>query len=73
MVLLHDYDATREQDRQYLGARQLSVLQLIDQQDAKRLLQAGRKDGYGVDFRTFSLTGNPKPGAYRFSLKSILH
>jgi len=73
MVLLHDYDATREQDRQYLGARQLSVLQLIGQQDARRLLQASRKDDYGVDFRTFSVTGNPTPDAYHFSLKSILH
>lgn len=73
MVLLHDYDATREQDRQYLGARQLSVLQLIGQQDARRLLQASYKDDYGVDFRTFSVTGNPTPDAYHFSLKSILH
>lgn len=73
MVLLHDYDATREQDRQYLGARQLRVLQLLDQHDAKRLLQASREGGYGVDFRTFSLMGKSASADYQFSLKSILH
>jgi len=73
MVLLHDYDRTRERDRRYLGARQLRLLQLIDQKDAERLLRASREDDYGVDFRTFSQAGKTVPGDYQFSLKSILH
>lgn len=72
IVMLHDYDVAKEQDRKYLGEHQLRVLQLIEPHDAERLLKASRDDNYGVDFRTFSLAGKTAPAHYRFSLKSIL-
>ncbi|WP_397453496.1 ABC transporter substrate-binding protein [Pseudomonas sp. NA-150] len=72
MVLLHDYDVAKEQDRQPPGDRQLDLIQLITPNDAKRLLKAGRDASFGIDFRQLSQAGKPGPAHYRFSLKSIL-
>lgn len=73
MVLLHDYDAADPQTRSFIGAREAKVMQLVGPGDVKKIIEAGRRDDFGIDVRLFSLLGKPPGSEYAFTLKSVLH
>ncbi len=73
LVQLHDYDQGVDVS-QYGGRdRQISLLQLIDHAQAKRLLALSATQDYGVDFQKLSAKGRPTSYRYPFSLQALMH
>lgn len=73
LVQLHDYDQGVNVS-QYGGRdRQVPLLQLINREQAKRLLAMGVAQDFGVDFRTLSAKGKPASYRYPFSLQTLMH
>ncbi|MHC8287086.1 ABC transporter substrate-binding protein [Pseudomonas sp. XS1P51] len=73
MVQLHDYDQGVDVS-QYGGRdRQIPIFQLIDREQARRLLTLGARQDYGVDFHKLSAKGRPTSYRYPFSLQTLMH
>jgi ABC-type sugar transport system substrate-binding protein len=73
MVQLHDYDQGVDVS-QYGGRdRQISVLQLINHAQARRLLGLSATQDYDVDFQKLSAKGRPTSYRYPFSLQTLMH
>jgi ABC-type sugar transport system substrate-binding protein len=73
MVLLHDHAQGIDIARHGGRARQVPLLQLIDRQQAQRLLGLKQAGDYKVDFRALSAQGKPSSYRYPFSLQLLMH
>jgi ABC-type sugar transport system substrate-binding protein len=72
LVQLHDYDQGVDVS-QYGGRdRQIPLLQVIDQAQARRLLAMGGVQNFGVDFHKLSAKGQPTSYRYPFSLQTLM-
>ncbi|WKL51807.1 ABC transporter substrate-binding protein [Pseudomonas kielensis] len=72
LVQLHDYDQGVAVE-QYGGRdRQVPLLQLINRDQARRLLALRDSQGYGVNFRSLSAKGRPTSYRYPFSLQILM-
>jgi ABC-type sugar transport system substrate-binding protein len=73
LVQLHDYDEGVDIS-QYGGRdRQVPLLQLINREQAKRLLAMGSAQDFGVDFQKLSAKGRPASWRYPFTLQALMH
>jgi ABC-type sugar transport system substrate-binding protein len=73
LVQLHDYDEGVDIS-QYGGRdRQVPLLQLINREQARRLLEMGTAQDFGVDFHKFSAKGRPASWRYPFTLQTLMH
>ncbi|MFO2463616.1 ABC transporter substrate-binding protein [Pseudomonas sp. 15FMM3] len=72
MVLLHDDAKGVDIERHGERERQVSLFQLIDERQARRLLDMRSREGDGVDFRALSAVGKPDTYNYPFRLKLLL-
>jgi ABC-type sugar transport system substrate-binding protein len=73
LVELHDYDQGVDLARYGGRDRQLPLLQLIDRNQARRMLAMGSAPGYGVNFRKLSAKGRPASYRYPFDLQTLMH
>ena len=73
LVQLHDYNQGVDFSRYGGRDRQISLLQVIDRTQAKRLLALGSEKKFGVDFHKFSAKGQPVSYRYPFSLQALMH
>lgn len=72
LVQLHDVDQGVDLS-QYGGRdRQVSLLQLVDEATAKRMLAKGDSPEYGVNFRRMSAKGQPTSYRYPFNLQTLM-
>jgi ABC-type sugar transport system substrate-binding protein len=73
LVQLHDYDEGVDVS-QYGGRdRQIPLLELIDRNQARRLLAPGIAKDFGVDFHKLSAKGRPTSWRYPFTLQTLMH
>lgn len=73
LVELHDYDQGVDLARYGGRDRQLPLLQLIDRNQARRMLAMGSAPGYGVNFHKLSAKGRPASYRYPFDLQTLMH
>lgn len=72
LVELHDLDQGVDLS-QYGGRdRKISLLQVIDKTQARRLLAMKTSTDYGVDFRRLSAKGKPTSYRYPFTLQTLM-
>ncbi|MCU0071093.1 ABC transporter substrate-binding protein [Pseudomonas koreensis] len=72
LVELHDYQQGVDLN-QYGGRdRQVALLQLIDRDQARRMLAMGASPDYGVHFRKLSAKGRPVSYRYPFNLQTLM-
>ncbi|WP_372826732.1 ABC transporter substrate-binding protein [Pseudomonas sp. Pse1] len=73
LVELHDYEQGVPV-AQYGGRdRQIPLLQLIDREQARRMLALRDSQDYGVNFRSLSAKGRPLTYRYPFNLQTLMH
>ena len=72
MVLLHDYDAGLDFASRGGKDRQDALFMQLDKPQSQRLLQRIQSQRYDLDFRRFSVVGNPRQRDYNFSLQPLL-
>ena len=72
MVLLHDYDAGLDFASRGGKDRQDALFMQLDKPQSQRLLQRIQSQRYDLDFRGFSVVGNPRQRDYNFSLQPLL-
>lgn len=70
VVLLSEYDRHRANGPMPLGEREIGVLQLVERQEVRQLLEAARRDAYRVDPQAFTkpVTPDDSPFALRHML-----
>ncbi|VVN65973.1 ABC transporter substrate-binding protein [Pseudomonas fluorescens] len=73
MVLLHDHAQGIDIAGNGGRDRQVPLLQLIDRQQAQRLLGFKQAKDYNVDFRALSAQGHSPSYRYPFSLRLLVH
>lgn len=72
MVLLHDYDAGLDFASRGGKDRQDALFMQLDKPQSQRLLQRIQSQRYDLDFRRYSVVGNPRQRDYNFSLQPLL-
>lgn len=72
MVLLHDYDAGLDFASRGGKDRQDALFMQLNKPQSQRLLQRIQSQRYDLDFRRFSVVGNPRQRDYNFSLQPLL-
>lgn len=73
LVEVHDH-AQGVDLNQYGGRdRQIPLLQLIDKEQARRMLAMGAAPDYGVHFSKMSAKGRPVSYRYPFNLQTLMH
>lgn len=70
VVLLSDYDRHRRAGPMPLGEREIGVLQLVERNEPRRLLEAARRDTYRVDPQAFTRPDTPDDSP--FALRHML-